>query len=730
MSDPTDDLAVLQAILDLSPDLIALSEFSGEVLYVNPAGRSLVGLDHLPDTDILTTDMFFTVRGLLVADEVEASLKTQGHWRGLSELRHHRTDVAIPVAVSAFVIESHDGIPGKIATIIRDRSAGKRRDKELQAVAATARQHAAEQQALAELSRLAVHADLAQLMSAAALAAATLLGVESAAVVHQAHAGDATLNVLAASRTLSTRASIPAGNHSMAGYALQHNIPVICPDITTEDRFDTATMESLEMRSGAAVPVPFASSEHWGALAVYGYEPRMYSADEMSFLAAVASVVTSALKRVELDRQLWLKSMHDALTSLPNRTLAYEFIDDALMRNHTERSHVALLLLDIDDFKIINDSLGHESGDRALVRFSERLTDAVGERGTVARLGGDEFLIMYQNIDGPDQAEDYARHIISKLSAPLRPGDGPIPMSVSIGIALSEPSMSRRDLIHRADLAMYRAKDSGDGGYALFDRDDLYDADRVRSLSIDLRNALAAGDLRLHYQPLIQISTGKIVAVEALARWNHPERGPIEPTEFVAVAERTGLATALGSWALRTACAQAVQWRTFSDITIRVNVSALQLRNSAFPDDVAAVLRETGLPPEALGLEITETVWVSDTARVSATLAALGAMGVALLLDDLGKGYGSIAYLDRYPTFECLKIDRSYIAELPGERAEAVVSAIVMLAIAFDVTVVGEGVENQAQYDALAAAGCHLAQGFHLGRPVDAERTTALLRQA
>ncbi|MET0198037.1 MAG: PAS domain-containing protein, partial [Rhodococcus fascians] len=165
MPDPTDDLAVLQAILDLSPDLIALSEFSGAVLYVNPAGRALVGLDSLTDDEVLTTDLFFTVRGLLVADEVEASLRNHGHWRGLSELRHHRTDVAIPVAVSAFVLENHDGVPGKIATIIRDRTAGHHRDEELQAVAATARQHAAEQQALAELSRLAVHADLAQLMS-------------------------------------------------------------------------------------------------------------------------------------------------------------------------------------------------------------------------------------------------------------------------------------------------------------------------------------------------------------------------------------------------------------------------------------------------------------------------------------------------------------------------------------------------------------------------------------
>lgn len=184
---------------------------------------------------------------------------------------------------------------------------------------------------------------------------------------------------------------------------------------------------------------------------------------------------------------------------------------------------------------------------------------------------------------------------------------------------------------------MYRAKDNGTGGHAVFDTGDMYDADRVRSLSTDLRSALADNSLTLEYQPLIDIASGEIVALEALARWTHPELGPIAPTEFVAVAERTGLATALGSWALRTACAQTVLWREHSDVAIRVNVSALQLRSPAFPGEVAAVLNETGLPPTSLGLEITETVWVSDTARVADTLAALHDLGVALLLDDLGK---------------------------------------------------------------------------------------------
>ena len=487
-------------------------------------------------------------------------------------------------------------------------------------------------------------------------------------------------------------------------------------------------MASYGFRSGVCVPIPGAEGP-WGALSVHSNHNRIYNDRDVSFLQTVASVLSAAIRRLDLDRLLHERSMHDPLTGLPNRTLAYERIEQALARAERDDTSIAVLLLDIDDFKIINDSLGHEAGDRALVRFSGRLAAAARPQDTVARVGGDEFLIISEHISGIDQAQQLAHALTASINTPHAPGYEPTPLSASIGIAVSDPSSTRQELIRRADLAMYRAKDTGTGGHAVFDRDDVYDADRTRRLSMDLRVALGRGELNLRYQPLVDITTREIVAMEALARWTHPTLGVIDPIEFVAAAERTGLVGDLGEWALRTACAQAAVWRTFTDVGVRVNISALQLRDGAFAGKVAAVLAATGLDPAALGLEITETVWVADTARVAGTLGALHQMGVGISLDDLGSGYSSISYLNRYPVFECFKIDKSYIEDLPAARAKAIIVAIVMLARAFDLTVVGEGVETVEQLETLQECGCDLAQGFLLGRPMTSERATAELRQ-
>ncbi|MGA9872933.1 MAG: EAL domain-containing protein [Rhodococcus sp. (in: high G+C Gram-positive bacteria)] len=724
-----DDPVILRAVLDLSPDLVALSEFSGAVVYVNPAGRELVGIPDADTAESLTTADFFTPTGLEVTGEVEAGLAHDGHWQGRSELRHFVTGEPIPVAVSTFVVHRDKGAPTVIASVIRDRRGGHRRDTELRDTLAAATRYAAEQAALAKLSRMAMDADLPQLLASAADAAATLTDVGTAAIARLEEAGHNRLRVHTFVGSAEAIVEFPLGDESLTGFALLRNETVVCEDREKESRFDTNFMAEHGVNSGLAVPIP-AADRPWGIIAVYGTRARTFSEREISFLRAVAGVLSTAIRRVELDRQLLRRSLRDALTGLPNRTLAYQCIDEALDRARGSDGSVALLLLDIDDFKIINDSLGHDAGDLALTRFAHRLQSAVRDTDTVARLGGDEFLVICEGVGSVDHAEDLARHITTSIAAPFSSDGTPIPLSASIGIAVSDETTTRRELIHRADLAMYRAKDSGTGGHAVFDTGDLYDADRIRSLSVDLRSALTRGELTLVYQPLVEIATGKIVALEALARWDHPVHGHVAPDEFVAVAERTGLAMELGSWALTTACSQATRWRTFVDVAIRVNVSALQLRTPSFPGHVARVLADAGLPPQALGLEITETVWVSDTARVADTLTELHAMGVAILLDDLGKGHSSISYLDKYPMFECFKIDKSFVAALPAPRSHAIVSAIVTLAKAFDVTVVGEGVETQEQLDALAAAGCDLAQGYFLGRPIDAEATTEALRRA
>ncbi|MGU3437505.1 EAL domain-containing protein [Actinomycetes bacterium M1A6_2h] len=728
MTDPLDDPLLLRSLVESSPDFVAIADFEGTFLWVNPAALDILGLSSVQEAVALPATQILTERGLAVVTDVDVALRSKGRWRGYSELRHQPTGDGIPVVVSAFLLERGDGQPDLIAATLRDRRSGERVNTEIAASAAQAGRHATEQKALAELSRIAVNAELPQLLGAATAAAATLIGSGQAAVARHRSPDDPFLLVDAASGSLGYRHDIPAAHGSLMGFALSSRQAVVCEDITAETRFQTTTMASVGLKSGVAVPILTATGEAWGVLSTHSKEARWYRDEEVSFLDSVAGILSAAIRRIDLQGQLRRRSTHDALTGLPNRTLAYEVIDSALERARAASSSVALLLLDIDDFKIINDSLGHVSGDRALVRFVDRLTSATRDQDTVARLGGDEFLIVCEGVDSVSHAEDIARHITTSIAVPFSSDEVPIPLSASIGIAVSDPTTTRNDLINRADLAMYRAKDGGTGGHAVFDPTDLYDADRIRLLSIDLRAALAGNELTLVYQPLVDIATERTVAVEALARWEHPTLGAIEPTEFVGVAERTGLAMTLGSWALRTACADAVRWRTFCTVAVRVNVSALQLRDPSFPADVARILRDTGLPPHALGLEVTETVWVSDTERVADTVAELHAMGVALLLDDMGKGHSSMSYLDRYPMFESFKIDKSYIERLPAPRARAIVTAIVSLARAFGVTVVGEGVETREQLDALAATGCDLAQGFLLGRPAAVGEITELLR--
>ncbi|MBY3985689.1 EAL domain-containing protein [Rhodococcus fascians] len=725
MSDPGFDPLVLRALFDESPDMVALSHFSGAVIDVNPVGLHLVGLEELPAAGLSTAD-FFTARGLEVAVDVEHALKTAGHWQGRTELRHFGSGAGIPIALSTFVVRRSGHEPDVIATIIRDRTRGHQRDLDLLAAAASAQRTAIEQRALAELSALAVTADFDTVLSAATTTAATLIGVESAALARHASPADLFLSFDAVTRTLREAVPVGTGAGSLTGYALARRTTTVCSDIDTETRFDTSAMSAMGFRCGAAVPITIGSGL-WGALILFGRTPYLFGDGDIAFVSAVAGVLSAALERVELDRELRWRSAHDPLTELPNRAVAYDAIDAALVRAEETGDRVALLLLDVDDFKIINDSLGHDVGDRALVRFSRRLAATAKPGDTVARLGGDEFLMICNGIDDVAHAEAVAEAIRVSLASPsVEDDDEPIPVSASIGVAVSEPGSSRRELLRSADLAMYRAKDTR-AGHAVFDSSDLYDADRVRSMSVDLRRALAFGDLTLDYQPVIDIETGHIVSVEALARWQHPQLGTVAPSEFVAVAERTGVATLLDDWALTTACRQLVDWRGLGCVCMRVNISALQLRDPAFPDRVAAALLTTGAHADGVVLELTETEWLADTGTVASNLARLHEMGVALSLDDVGKGYSSLAYLERFPVIGSFKIDRTYIDALDTERGREVLTAIVSLAKAYGVTVVGEGVETQAQLDALTAAGCNLVQGFLLGRPADAEHTALLL---
>ncbi|WP_248293861.1 bifunctional diguanylate cyclase/phosphodiesterase [Actinoplanes sp. TBRC 11911] len=426
----------------------------------------------------------------------------------------------------------------------------------------------------------------------------------------------------------------------------------------------------------------------------------------------------------DLQEQLRHEAYHDSLTGLANRSLFRERLAGAVERRECGEK-VAILFLDLDGFKEVNDSLGHIAGDHLLVQVAGRLRDGVGEPHMVARLGGDEFAVIVEADDARSEAERIAAHILAMLDQPF-PVDGrDVQVGAGIGVATAADAGDIEQLQRNADLAMYRAKDAGGGVYATYDprmHDDLV---HRLELAADLRLALQRDELVLHYQPTVDLRTGEIVGFEALVRWMHPARGMVPPLDFIGVAESTGLIVPLGRWVLAEACRQAVAWDR--PLKMAVNVSVRQFDDEDLAATVAEVLSETGMPADRLCLEMTESVLLTDTDENLARIVRLKALGVMLAMDDFGTGYSSLAYLRRFP-MDVLKIDRSFVDRLGGaSEDEVLVNTIVRLGQRFGMQTVAEGIEDARQLDILREMGCDFAQGYFLSRPLPAAEAGRLL---
>jgi len=447
--------------------------------------------------------------------------------------------------------------------------------------------------------------------------------------------------------------------------------------------------------------------------------------------AVHALVVTlrDVTERQELEAQLRRQAFHDDLTGLANRALFVDRLAHALDRaGRDDQLGLAVLFLDLDDFKAVNDGLGHGAGDELLCRVADRVRRCTRPGDTVARLGGDEFAVLLEDLTSMEEATGVAQRILEMLALPVRVGTTDIAVPASIGVAPRTPGATVEALLRDADIAMYSAKAQGKGRVEVFD-DALRDAaERHLAMRVELPAALAAGQFRVVYQPIHGTLDGRLTGFEALARWDHPRRGPVAPADFIPAAEESGFVVELGRWVLRQACAQAAEWnrRSATALTMNVNVSVVQLNQAGFADAVAAVLADVGLDPRLLTLELTESV-LADDGRINETLASLRELGVGIAIDDFGTGYSSLAYLRQFPV-SSLKIDRSFINQLTAERGDAsLVKSILGMAEALGLKTVAEGVETDAQLTALRQLDCNLVQGYFLGRPQDAEDLDAVV---
>jgi diguanylate cyclase (GGDEF)-like protein/PAS domain S-box-containing protein len=441
-----------------------------------------------------------------------------------------------------------------------------------------------------------------------------------------------------------------------------------------------------------------------------------------------------ATERHLFEEQLEHQAFYDALTGLPNRSLLIDRIEHGLARIRRTAGELGIIFLDLDRFKVINDSLGHAAGDRLLVMLGQRLNACLRSGDTVARLGGDEFIVLLEDVVSVEDVTAIADRIIAALREPFDLDGHDAFVAASMGIVLSgEAATAAADsgeLLRHADVALYRAKGMGRGQYVIFDPSmNVFSAERL-SLESDLQRAIERGELRLHFQPEVDLLTGDIIGVEALARWQHGQRGLIPPADFIPLAEETGLVIPIGEWVLREACRQARTWLDDwpgrPPLTVSVNLSARQFQQEDLIGQIRAALHESGLPPEQLRLEITESVVIQEAGAARETLQRLKELGVRIAIDDFGTGYSSLAYLTRLLA-DTLKVDRSFVASIgKDERALAIVGAVASLAHALGMNVTAEGIETAEQLDHVRSSGCDNGQGYHFSRPLPADEITRL----
>ena len=520
-------------------------------------------------------------------------------------------------------------------------------------------------------------------------------------------------------------------DEGLGGQVYRTGAPLAVPDY---DAFGDRSPDLPTATFGSVLGVPLASGGTTvGVIGLAsGTTDRSFGPRETHALVRFAQLASIALDNSRLFDAAQRGALHDPTTGLPNRELLTERIAHALTTQPDRADPVAVILLDLDRFKVINESVGHAVGDRLLAAVGQRLVGTLRPSDTVARFGGDEFGIILDPIVDVEDARRIAERIGHELRAPFPMGGREWFISASLGIAVGRPGRATPgEMLREAEIAMVRAKSDASRRYAVFEPS-MSDQtmDRI-DMENDLRRAIERGELRVHYQPLVDLTTDRIVGFEALVRWQHPVRGLVPPMAFIPLAEETGLIMPLGRWVLETACRQATKWRDARPdgprLLMSVNLSARQFGQADLVEQVDAILTETGMDPTTLELEITESVVMDQSDVGIRTLGRLRDMGVRLVLDDFGTGYSSLSYLKHLP-LDTIKIDRTFVAGLDGAADRSIVDAVIGLAHGLRISVVAEGIETEAQFETLRAMGCDIGQGYLFAKPLPAADATRLLR--
>jgi diguanylate cyclase (GGDEF)-like protein len=522
--------------------------------------------------------------------------------------------------------------------------------------------------------------------------------------------------------------------------AYQTGQTISIPDLREESRFPRFVAAALNAGLAAVFTFPLGQNDRrLGALDLYRTTPGPLDEEAMTVAQTMADVVSAYLVNAKgrsdlLDStsRAHAVSLHDALTGLPNRILLLELIESALLAKRRSGRHVAILFIDLDGFKKVNDVSGHQVGDDLLIATSDRITHLLRPGDALARLAGDEFVVVCEGLDHEFQIDVVAERIVGAISMPFDLDGTTIELSASIGIAFAGEGHNPEEILHNADVAMYQVKRKGGANFQVIDTDEQQMNENSDSLKRDLGFAVGRHELRLDYQPVVRMSDGRVDGLEALLRWDHPQRGLIPPAILIPLAETSGAIVKIGQWVLENACLDRHRWAAHTgdqELVLAVNVSAHQLMSPEFVAMVESTLSATRTMPHQLCLEITESSFIQDAERAHSVLGQLKTLGVQVALDDFGTGYSSLSYLMEYPV-DVVKIDRSFIAKLlVNDASRAIVSATIDLAHALKLLVVCEGVESAEQDREVNALTSDYCQGFYFSHPLSVDDLDELISQ-